>query len=169
MKPVKLLYATVLSLTILTGCGQQAAEPTANNGQHEQHEQHKLPNGDIQEVTTSTDILPSFLNGKDPRIILAYQTAAKNNDLLQWIPCYCGCGDEAGHINNGNCFINEVKEDGSVVWDDHGTRCGTCMEIAVVSSKLKEEGKTDKEIRDIIDNHYKADYAPPTPTPMPQG
>jgi hypothetical protein len=41
------------------------------------------------------------------------------------------------------------------------------MEIAVISSKLKEAGKTTKEIRDYIDNAYKEGYGKPTPTPMP--
>ena len=83
------------------------------------------------------------------------------------MPCYCGCGDAAGHESNLNCFIAEVREDGSILWDDHGTRCQVCVDIAVESVKLYQDGKTIKEIRHIIDEKYKEGYAKPTPTKMP--
>ena len=96
-----------------------------------------------------------------------YRIAGANLDLLKWMPCYCGCGEEAGHKDNSNCFVKEVKSDGTVVWDDHGTRCGTCMEIAVSAAAMKKQGKSVKEIRDAVDKYYKDGYAKPTPTPMP--
>lgn len=152
----------IVTAALLSGCGA-----TENAGQdHAQHQQH-APNGDLQEMTASIDQLPSFLNNQDPQIIEAYKIAGANRELLKSIPCYCGCGESAGHQHNGNCFIKEEKEDGSIVWDDHGTRCGVCMEIAIVSSKLKQEGKSTKEIRQFIDNAYKEGYGAPTPTPMP--
>lgn len=66
-----------------------------------------------------------------------------------------------------NCFVKKINEDGSVVWDDHGTRCGVCLEIAAESMKMKQEGKSIKEIRNYIDEKYKEGYAKPTKTPMP--
>lgn len=47
------------------------------------------------------------------------------------------------------------------------TRCGVCLEIAVTASKMKSEGKSDKEIRHFIDETYKEGYADATDTPMP--
>ena len=84
------------------------------------------------------------------------------------MPCYCGCGESAGHKSNLNCFIQEKREDGSIVWDDHGTRCLVCLEIAVQSAQLHKEGKSLKEIRQFIDDTYKEGYAKPTPTDMPE-
>jgi len=164
MKAKRYVYAGLLALTVLTGCSN-AAQPAQHTG-HAGHQEH-LPNGDLQEATASISQLPTFLDKVDPQIKEVYRIAGENNELLQSMPCYCGCGESAGHNHNGNCFINEVKSDGTVVWDDHGTRCGVCMEIAFVSSKMKKEGKTDKEIRTFIDEHYKDGYATPTPTPMP--
>jgi hypothetical protein len=66
-----------------------------------------------------------------------------------------------------NCFVKEVNADGSIVWDDHGTRCGVCLQIAVQSINMNHEGKSLKEIRDIIDSTYKKGYAKPSDTPMP--
>lgn len=131
------------------------------------HEQHQLPNGDTQEKTASKDTLPKFLDKQPLQIRQVYQIAAEYAELLQWIPCYCGCGESAGHESNKNCFVDKIEEDGSVIWDDHGTRCNTCLQIAVESAAMKKEGKTDKQIREWIDDKYKTGYAAPTKTPMP--
>lgn len=153
-----------LTAALLTGCS--STDNTSSGADSHDHSQH-APNGDLQEKTASADILPSFLDNQDPVIIESYKIAGANRELLKSIPCFCGCGDSAGHLHNGNCFIKEELEDGSIVWDDHGTRCGVCMEIAIVSSKLKEAGKTTLEIREYIDSAYKEGYGKPTPTPMP--
>lgn len=162
MKRKSWFAISMVAAALLVGCGanDQAGQEHANHAQH-------APNGDLQEKTASVDVLPRFLENQDPVIVQSYKIAAANRDLLKSIPCYCGCGESAGHQHNGNCFIKEELPDGSIVWDDHGTRCGVCMEIAVVSSKLKQAGKTPTEIRNYIDNAYKEGYGKPTPTPMP--
>ncbi len=96
-----------------------------------------------------------------------YLLAAEASDVLQWIPCYCGCGASAGHKSNLECFVHEQREDGTIVWDDHGTRCGTCIDIAFQSAKLTKEGKSIKEIREWVDQRYSNTGAEPTPTPSP--
>lgn len=124
------------------------------------------PNGDLWETTASRDELPTFLNEYSENIQIIYQAAGKSMELLQWIPCYCGCGDHAGHRSSLNCFVKQVNQNGSVVWDDHGTRCNVCLEIAAEAIKMKQDGKTVKEIRQYIDEKYKEGYANPTDTPM---
>ncbi|WP_019123140.1 PCYCGC motif-containing (lipo)protein [Brevibacillus massiliensis] len=161
MRPPRLALVSVLAFSLLTGCASSQSAPETSG------KQHHAVGGDLQETTASLDETPTFLESVDPQIKEVYQIAAKHIDVLEYMPCYCGCGESAGHLNNQHCFINEVKEDGSVVWDDHGTRCGTCLEIAYVASGLKDQGKSLTEIRQIIDDHYKEGYAKPTPTPMP--
>ena len=131
------------------------------------HDTHNHTSGDIQELTESADVLPKFLDGQHEDIRLVYEVAGKATDILQWIPCYCGCGDSVGHRSNLNCFIAETREDGSILWDDHGTRCLVCLEIAVESVQMAQQGKSLKEIREAIDSKYKEGYAAPTPTDMP--
>ena len=118
----KQLLLIVIAVLVLSACGKNT------NTAHEKHnmtigEHHQLPNGDIQEVTASADILPSFLDDKPEDMRLVYQVAASATDIIEWMPCYCGCGESANHESNMNCFIDEVRKDGSVVWDDHSTRC----------------------------------------------
>jgi hypothetical protein len=156
------LVLLFLALTlILSACS------SGENEHKDDHSEHTLPNGDLQEETASVEVLPNFLKDKPEEMQMVYAAAGKATDVLEWIPCYCGCGESAGHLNNKNCFVNKINEDGTVVWDDHGTRCLVCMEIAVESIKMKQEGKSLKEIRETIDNKYNEGYAAPTNTPMP--
>ncbi|MEC1180782.1 PCYCGC motif-containing (lipo)protein [Metasolibacillus meyeri] len=153
----KLRLSLVAIVLLLAACSSK----------EEAHDGHAHSNGDIQEETASAEILPSFLDEQPENIRLTYQIAGQATELLEWIPCYCGCGESAGHRNNLNCFIQEVKEDGAVVWDDHGTRCIACLEIALQSAKMYKDGMELKEIRETIDEMYKKGYAKPTDTPFP--
>ncbi|WP_239615352.1 PCYCGC domain-containing protein [Cohnella mopanensis] len=148
-----------LSLLAVTACGKDQSSTSEHS--------HHASNGDLRVITASAEKLPSFLDTQQAAVQVAYQVAATLSDTLQWIPCYCGCGDSAGHKSNLNCFINEIREDGSVEWDDHGTRCGVCVQIAMVSAQMKQDGKTNLEIRNYIDSKYGSGYANPTDTPMP--
>ncbi|MET1122214.1 PCYCGC motif-containing (lipo)protein [Priestia megaterium] len=135
----------------------------ATEKEHQQHSEHV--SGDIREETASNKVSPEFLKDKPEQMQTIYATAAQNKELLENIPCYCGCGESAGHKNNYDCFIQENKKDGRVVWDDHGTKCGVCLEIAAQSVSDLKSGKSIKQIRQSIDEKYKSGYAKPTPTP----
>jgi len=158
----------VLALLLLSACGKDKNSVESNHEANDaSHEGHTQASGDIQEETASADVLPSFLDDKQENIRLVYQLAGQSTEVLEWMPCYCGCGESVGHKSNLNCFIQDKREDGSIVWDDHGTRCLVCLEIAVQSAQMHKEGKSLKEIRQVIDDTYKEGYAKPTPTDMP--
>jgi hypothetical protein len=144
-------------LLLLAACGKEK----------ETSHIHQAANGDTREETASLTDLPAFLDSRPNKVKLAYEAAAALHDTLQWIPCYCGCGESAGHKSNLNCFIHEVRKDGSVEWDDHGTRCDVCLSIALQTAQLKSQGKSNAQIRKFIDATYKTGYANPTDTPVP--
>jgi hypothetical protein len=50
------------------------------------------------------------------RVQEAYRFAVANQDLLQWMPCFCGCG-EWGHTSNASCYVQKIRGDGSVLLD----------------------------------------------------
>lgn len=169
-KVVKPMIALVLLASVVSACAPKTSSPAETNaGEHAGHTEHGhvTPQGDIQEKTASADVLPRFLDKQPDDVRLVYEAAGKAAELLKWMPCYCGCGESAGHASSLNCFIKEMQADGAVVWDDHGTRCGVCLQIAVKSIKMKQDGKTLKEVRQTIDQTYKQGFAKPTPTPMP--
>ncbi|MEW5321597.1 PCYCGC motif-containing (lipo)protein [Geobacillus thermoleovorans] len=153
------ITACVLSLSfLLSSC-------TDDGVQEQSHSQMtKTATGDIRETTKSVEHLPSFLSAFEEEMAVLYQQAAEHRKLLENIPCYCGCGQSAGHKNNYDCFVYENKQDGSVVWDDHATKCGVCLDIAAESIAAYDQGKSIKDIRHMIDEKYKEGYAEPTPT-----
>ncbi|MCQ6274988.1 hypothetical protein JMM81_08440 [Bacillus sp. V3B] len=110
-------------------------------------------------------MIPDFLKEKPEEMKVIYTTVASHKELLENIPCYCGCGDSVNHKNSYDCFINENKENGAIIWDDHGTKCGVCLEIPAQSILDDKDGKTIEEIRTKVDNTYSDGYAAPTPTP----
>jgi len=158
----KALLLLIFAVLFVTACG---AKQETGNREH-RHLTH-APNGDLQETTDSVDELPSFLERQPEAVRIVYAAAGASADLLQWIPCYCGCGESAGHRSSLHCFVHRINEDGSVVWDDHGTRCGVCLDIAAQSIKMRQEGRSVKEIRSEIDRQYGKGYAAPTDTPLP--
>jgi Protein of unknown function with PCYCGC motif len=160
---------------LISGCGNEKDKEEEHKNHQEQsqsqheengHEKH-LANGDVQQLTASIDTMPAFLDKQPKEIATIYAAAPKFKEVLEAMPCYCGCGDSAGHKNNYDCFVADNKEDGSIVWDDHGTKCGTCLEIAAISMSESAGGKSTLDIRKMIDEKYSEGYAKPTPTPMP--
>jgi len=62
--------------------------------------------------------LPDFVRDAPPQVKEAYRFAIANPDVLSAFPCYCGCG-AMGHQNNLQCYIKEVKADGSLEFENH--------------------------------------------------
>lgn len=167
----KMVFSLVFMLVIFTGCSNHSetniTDRTSDAEGHSHHEKPSFFQGDLRERTGSVQELPRFLNGKSDNIKVIYAAAAQHRDVLEHIPCYCGCGTSAGHKSSYQCFVHEVYEDGSLEWDDHGTRCGVCLEIAATAVMEYKDGKSIKEIRDGIDEAYKEGFSTPTTTPMP--
>ena len=46
-------------------------------------------------------ILPEGLKNAPDEIREAYRFAVANRDVLRYIPCYCGCGEQ-GHTSNAS-------------------------------------------------------------------
>lgn len=154
----------MIAFSLIGGMIVGCSNTNSHEDPHDQHAEHQVLN-DIREETTSIEVLPTFLTEKSENIQTIYQAASRHKELLENIPCYCGCGETANHTSSYDCFVHENKEDGAIVWDDHGTKCGVCLEIAAQSIVDYQEGKSVKEIRSKIDDLYKEGYAEPTPTP----
>ena len=59
--------------------------------------------------------LPAKIREAPPIVREAYRFAIANRDILKQIPCYCGCG--AKHQSNAECYIKDVRPDGSIEFD----------------------------------------------------
>lgn len=62
--------------------------------------------------------LPQFARSAPPQVQEAYRFAIANPDILRAFPCYCGCG-AMGHENNLDCYIKEIRPDGSIEFENH--------------------------------------------------
>jgi hypothetical protein len=49
----------------------------------------------------------------------AYAYAARRADVLQYMPCYCGC-EKQGHSSNYACFMRGKTAAGVPQWDEMG-------------------------------------------------
>lgn len=59
---------------------------------------------------------PASVETAAPELRELYEFAARRPDVLHYLPCFCGCGRV--HRSNYDCFIDEVRPDGSVLIDD---------------------------------------------------
>ncbi len=88
----------------------------------------------------------------------AYRFAVANPDALKNVPCFCGCVS-AGHTSNYSCYVQQVKSDGTVVFDPHALGCSLCVDISQDVMQMTKDGKSPKEIRAAIDKTY-SQYGP---------
>jgi hypothetical protein len=111
-------------------------------------------------------MLPDFLDDAPPQVTEAYRFAAANPDVLQYFPCYCGCG-AMGHQSNLDCYVKEIRPDGSVEMDNHAYGCSICVDITRDVMRMMAEGKDLKTMRAYVDAEY-SQYGPATDTqPVP--
>jgi hypothetical protein len=64
--------------------------------------------------------LPDFVLRAPLPVQEAYAYALERPEVLQYMPCYCGCAS-AGHTSNLDCFIDQRLADGSVTYDSMGS------------------------------------------------
>ena len=73
----------------------------------------------------------------------AYRVARNRPELLEQMPCYCGCYLTQGHQNLLDCFV-----------DRHPANCPTCVAIALRAEKLEKRGYAPADIKRLIDREY---------------
>lgn len=103
----KYIFPILTAFALLTGCSssdeQSAKEKQSKSENQEQTAPvltYKIGSNDWSAVTTYSD---------SPDILEAYQFAVEHPDVLNYMPCYCGCYEEDGHTSNTNCFVDNVK------------------------------------------------------------
>jgi bacterioferritin-associated ferredoxin len=106
--------------------------------------------------------LPDFVQDAGTDAAVAYQYAIDYPEILEQIPCHCGCEKALAHKDNLACYITGFNPDGSVTqYDPHAAYCGVCLDITRQVMKLVREGKAVPEIHRVIDTQYS--YSGPHP------
>ena len=105
------------------------------------------PGENTSAAAKSADVLsPTLFN--DERTRAAYQVAKDIPEVLEQLPCFCGCMTSFGHKNNLFCFK-----------DQHGSGCTICQDIALDARKMHDQGLPIAQIQDNIKAKY-ARYQP---------
>jgi len=104
------------------------------------------------------DGMPAEVQSAPVTVQQAYQFAAANPDVINQIPCYCGCGS-MGHTSNYSCYVSSDGTDGSITYDNHALGCSICVDITQDTMRLLKDGKTVPEIKAYVDQTY-AKYGP---------
>ena len=87
-----------------------------------------------------------------------YRYVQSHQELAKHVPCYCGCGQAAGHRSLQDCFINTRGE-----LDEHASGCDICLEIARDIEQYEAQGADLPTIRSRVDASYRR-YGAPTNT-----
>lgn len=134
-----MLFIFVLSLAtgLLTGCGATASTPSSND--------------DLKMAPMSQ--MPDDVKSAPAVTQQAYQFAVANPDVMQHIPCYCGCG-AMGHTSNYSCYVESVDAAGQVKFDGHALGCSICVDITQDAMRLSKQGQSPQDIKAYVDKTY---------------
>lgn len=128
--------------------------------------EERTPVPDPRAMLPPLPLVPNMVPRAPEVIRDAYTFAAHRPDVLEYVPCYCGC-ETAGHGGNADCFVESRNPDGTVrEWDTHGMACTICVDVARKAQQLHTSGATVQDIRAAIESDY-ARYPNQTPTPTP--
>lgn len=124
---------------------------------------HAMPSA--AEAEAAWNARPDYVAKADARTQEAYAFAIARPDVADWMPCYCGCV-AMDHRNNTDCYLNPRQNGMPVVFDEHASYCGVCVDITLLSKAMIGEGKSLIEIRAAVDGQFGA-IAAGTDTPLP--
>ncbi len=106
----------------------------------------------------TTGMMPDMIQSAPATVREAYVFAAAHPQLMQNIPCYCGCGS-IGHTSNYACYIAGQDEKGALIYDEHALGCSICVDITQDAMRLVNQGREVADIRAEIDRTY-SQYGP---------
>lgn len=121
---------------------------------------------DAQAISAAWAARPAFVHQAHERTQAAYAYALARPDVLEWLPCYCGCG-AMGHRSNLDCFLLPREEPGDpLAFEEHGSYCDVCVETALMADEMLRSGSTLIQVRAAVDARF-GGLAPGTPTELP--
>lgn len=109
--------------------------------------------GEVHLAMSPLDQMPTDVQSAPVAVQEAYQFNTANPDIMQNIPCYCGCGD-IGHTSNYDCYISDVDASGKITFDNHALGCSICVDITQDVMRMLKDGKSPQDARAYIDATY---------------
>jgi len=116
------------------------------------------------DASTAWNTRPAFVN-VDARTQEAYAYALYYPKFVQWMPCYCGCGD-MGHQSNLDCYLKKSIPGRPTEFEEHASFCEICVDTTLMLKTMIGQGKSLMAIRNAIDAQFGGN-GHGTPTPLP--
>ena len=132
-----LIFILSIASGLLTGCGASVAATSTDH--------------DLKMAPMS--MMPAEVQNAPLVTQEAYQFAVANPEVMQHIPCYCGCG-AMGHTSNYACYVESVDAAGKVQFDLHAIGCSICVDITQDAMRLSKQGKSPQDIKAYVDRTY---------------
>jgi hypothetical protein len=101
----------------------------------------------------------------DPQTEEAYAYALYHPQVVQWMPCYCGCA-RMDHRSNLDCYLKPAVGGQPTQFEEHASYCDICVKTTLLTKQLVSEGKSLREIRQAVDATF-GGTTEGTPTDMP--
>jgi hypothetical protein len=120
----------VIAVAIIAGIGWYSLRGTANETETS-----------VQLSKSDGVLSPTIFD--DAKTRAAYQVAKDIPEVLEQLPCFCGCMSHFGHKNNLFCFK-----------DQHGSGCDLCQDIALDARKMHDQGMSIAQIQEQIKAKY---------------
>ena len=128
----------------------------------------QAPRAATGQVNLPPLMLPDYQLSRPNNVIRAtYRFAADHPEVLNYMPCFCGC-EQHGHRSNDDCFVRVRARNGDVTeWEEHGMVCTMCVAVAELSMNMHAKGASLKDIRAAVESQYGkvTDFKTPTPPP----
>ena len=134
----KLFFSFIIGLVVLTVLPACSTQSNA---------------GDVHLNMASMDHMPPEVHAAPVSVQEAYQFNVANPDIMEDIPCYCGCGN-IGHTSNYACYVSGVDDKGTITFDNHAFGCSICVDITHDVMRMLKDGKSPQEARAYIDATY---------------
>ena len=96
----------------------------------------------------------------------AYAYALQHPEIVEWMPCYCGCA-AMGHGSNLDCYFKHGVVGDKAVYEEHASYCDICVQITLKAKQLNASGQSLTQIRQAIDKTFGGSGAPGTDTAQP--
>jgi hypothetical protein len=127
------LWLGIVAVVLIAGIAWFATRPAGNPVTQN-------ASNTTEEQGTGATLSPALFQGVTRE---AYQVARDIPEVLEELPCFCGCMKERGHQSNLDCFK-----------DDHSAYCGVCQNIALDAAAMHKRGVGIEEIRKAVVDKY---------------
>jgi hypothetical protein len=181
---IRVVLAGATIACLAAGCAKNAAPPatTTTAGSAASTDPHGHPPAPEPATAPASatflaadlPLLPnSVVNSVAPLGVTraVYEFAARHPEVLQHMPCFCGC-ERGGHKGNHDCFVasRDKATNKVTAWDSHGIICEICIDVGYQALQMHTAGASVAEIRNAVDKRYAgAPTRTPTPNPPARG